>query len=164
VGQAVAKTRDQGQGGMVATVFCRQTPEVAAACPNWARTDLCGVCSVTGVSTAIPGGLAWLALPPVLKWQLQNQANLVVTPAEYPALSVGHRQRHSASRNARPGARCKDRERRRHARAGCGAQRGGKGLSCCRNLPEGRMFFSAPQVARQGERWMKQAELKRVPQ
>jgi hypothetical protein len=23
---------------------CRQTPEVGAVCPNWARTDLCGGC------------------------------------------------------------------------------------------------------------------------
>ena len=32
---------------------CRQTPEVGAVCPNWARTDLCGGCPVTGIPTAI---------------------------------------------------------------------------------------------------------------
>ena len=34
---------------------CRQTPEVGAVCPNWARTDLCGGCPVTGIPTAITG-------------------------------------------------------------------------------------------------------------
>jgi hypothetical protein len=32
---------------------CRQPPEVGAVCPNWARTDLCGGCPVTGIPTAI---------------------------------------------------------------------------------------------------------------
>ncbi|WP_374710341.1 aminotransferase class III-fold pyridoxal phosphate-dependent enzyme, partial [Paraburkholderia terricola] len=31
----------------------RQTPEVGARCPNWARRDLCGGCSVMGIPTAI---------------------------------------------------------------------------------------------------------------
>src|SRR5215831_15744600 len=31
----------------------RQSPKVGAACPNRARTDLCGGCSVMGVPTAI---------------------------------------------------------------------------------------------------------------
>src|ERR1700680_4580681 len=31
----------------------RQTPEVGAVCPNWARTDLCGGREVTRVPTAI---------------------------------------------------------------------------------------------------------------
>ena len=30
----------------------RQTPEVGAVCPNWARTDLCGGREVTRVPTA----------------------------------------------------------------------------------------------------------------
>jgi hypothetical protein len=30
-------------------------PEVRARCPNWARRDLCGGCSVTGIPTAILG-------------------------------------------------------------------------------------------------------------
>lgn len=33
--------------------ICRQAPEVGAVCPNWARTDLCGGCPVTGIPTAI---------------------------------------------------------------------------------------------------------------
>ena len=32
--------------------LCRQTPEVGAECPNWARSDLCGGRSVMGVPTA----------------------------------------------------------------------------------------------------------------
>ena len=36
---------------------CRQTPEVGAVCPNWARTDLCGGCPVTGIPTAITVGV-----------------------------------------------------------------------------------------------------------
>src|SRR5918997_5318498 len=39
----------------------RQTPEVGAECPNWARSDLCGGRSVMGVPTAktrqLPSGL-----------------------------------------------------------------------------------------------------------
>ena len=35
----------------------RQTPEVGAVCPNWARTDLCGGCPVTGIPTAITAGV-----------------------------------------------------------------------------------------------------------
>lgn len=31
----------------------RQIPEVGAVCLNWARTDLCGGCRVTGIPTAI---------------------------------------------------------------------------------------------------------------
>ena len=33
--------------------FCRQSPEVGAECVNCARSDLCGVCRVTGIPTAI---------------------------------------------------------------------------------------------------------------
>jgi len=36
--------------------FCRQTSKVGARCPNWARRDLCGECSVMGISTAITVG------------------------------------------------------------------------------------------------------------
>ena len=32
--------------------LCRQTPEVGAECPNWARSDLCGGRSAMGVPTA----------------------------------------------------------------------------------------------------------------
>src|SRR4051794_23957987 len=32
--------------------LCRQTPEVGAECPNWARSDLCEGRSVMGVPTA----------------------------------------------------------------------------------------------------------------
>ena len=32
--------------------LCRQTPEVGAECPNWARSDLCGGRSEMGVPTA----------------------------------------------------------------------------------------------------------------
>ena len=34
-------------------MLCRQPPKVGAVCLNWARTDLCGGCSVMGIPTAI---------------------------------------------------------------------------------------------------------------
>src|SRR3984893_2301927 len=36
----------------------RQTPEVGAECPNWARSDLCGGRSAMGVPTANIAGIA----------------------------------------------------------------------------------------------------------
>lgn len=38
---------------MARAALCHQIPKVGAVCPNWASTDLCGGCSVMGVSTAI---------------------------------------------------------------------------------------------------------------
>ncbi|RDK06529.1 hypothetical protein DN412_31135 [Cupriavidus lacunae] len=38
---------------MARPAFCRQTPKVGARCPNWARRDLCGGCSVMSIPTAI---------------------------------------------------------------------------------------------------------------
>ena len=38
---------------LAATALRRQTPEVGAVCPNWARTDLCGGRSAMSVPTAI---------------------------------------------------------------------------------------------------------------
>src|SRR4249920_2949267 len=40
---------------MAAAALCRQTLEVGAVCPNWARTDLCGGRLATAVPTAIAG-------------------------------------------------------------------------------------------------------------
>src|SRR2546429_9373375 len=40
----------------------RQTPEVGAECPNWARSDLCGGRSAMGVPTA-HSGECWMERP-----------------------------------------------------------------------------------------------------
>jgi hypothetical protein len=40
---------------MAAAALCRQTLEVGAVCPNWARTDLCGGRLATAVPTANDG-------------------------------------------------------------------------------------------------------------
>jgi hypothetical protein len=40
---------------VAAAALCRQTLEVGAVCPNWARTDLCGGRLVTAVPTANAG-------------------------------------------------------------------------------------------------------------
>jgi RNA-directed DNA polymerase len=55
----------QNPSSMAATALCRQPPEVGAVCPNWARTDLCGGCPVTGIPTAIgscTGSLLYLVV------------------------------------------------------------------------------------------------------
>ncbi len=38
---------------MAGPALCRQAPKVGARCPNWARRDLCGGCSVMDIPTAI---------------------------------------------------------------------------------------------------------------
>ena len=49
---------------MARPALCRQTPKVGAECSNWARSDLCGGCPVTGIPTVILGqfrdGREWL--------------------------------------------------------------------------------------------------------
>jgi hypothetical protein len=42
---------------MAQHTLCRQTPEVGAECPNWARSDLCGGRSAMSVPTATVASL-----------------------------------------------------------------------------------------------------------
>jgi hypothetical protein len=69
--------------------ICRQTPEVGAVCPNWARTDLCGGRSAMGVPTAIHAQAA--AGRPGLRQRGQ--------PPDAAAARTG--RRHRTSRQAR---------------------------------------------------------------
>jgi len=64
----------------------RQTPEVGAVCPNWARTDLCGGREVTRVPTAIIRQLALSNLDPFVPYR--SPIGRLATAERFSAISV----------------------------------------------------------------------------